>query len=190
MLKVCIHLAVPQSASWWGTLDRWTNCWMANTPLCTSPPITTMSTASNCWWRMWVHHRIDYFLLLHRRRKHRKQTWLLAFKKTNQNTHEVKNERFLISTRQNNVRISVGIRIRCLITAYVDYHTRSLRGRELFNCDLQQWNSAKFVVSFWCFISVCRLSFCYLVFWLLACLLAWLAGWLIYSWLIIMSTDW
>ena len=41
----------------------------------------------------------------------RKQRWLLAFKKTNQNTHEVKNERFLISTRQNNVRI---FGIRCL----------------------------------------------------------------------------
>ena len=27
------------------------------------------------------------------------------FKKTNQNTQEVKNERFLVSTRQNNVQI-------------------------------------------------------------------------------------
>ena len=31
----------------------------------------------------------------------------IAFKKTNQNTQEVNNERFLISTRQNNVQIFV-----------------------------------------------------------------------------------
>ena len=37
----------------------------------------------------------------------RKQRWLLAFKKTNQNTQEVKLERFFISTRQNNVIIFV-----------------------------------------------------------------------------------
>ena len=36
---------------------------------------------------------------------------MLAFKKTNQNTQEVKHERFLISTRQNNVPI---FGIRCL----------------------------------------------------------------------------
>ena len=35
----------------------------------------------------------------------RKQRWLLAFKKTNQNAQEVKNARFLISTRQNNVQM-------------------------------------------------------------------------------------
>ena len=33
-------------------------------------------------------------------KKNRKQRWLLAFKKADQNTQEVKNERFLISTRQ------------------------------------------------------------------------------------------
>ena len=45
-------------------------------------------------------------------KKNLKQRWLLlAFQKRNQNTQEVKNERFLISTRQNNVRI---FGIRCL----------------------------------------------------------------------------
>ena len=34
--------------------------------------------------------------------KNQKQRWLLAFKETNQNTQEVKTERFL-KTRQNNV---------------------------------------------------------------------------------------
>ena len=41
--------------------------------------------------------------------KNQKQRWLLvkvlAFKETNQNTQEVRNERFLISTIQNNVHI-------------------------------------------------------------------------------------
>ena len=34
------------------------------------------------------------------------------------------------------------------------FQTRSLRGRELFNCDLQQWHSAEFFFSFSCFIYV------------------------------------
>ena len=37
--------------------------------------------------------------------ENRKQRWLLAFKETNQNSQEVKNERFLIWTRQDNARI-------------------------------------------------------------------------------------
>ena len=37
--------------------------------------------------------------------KNRKQRWLLAFKETNLNTQDVKNERFLIWTGKNNVGI-------------------------------------------------------------------------------------
>ena len=46
--------------------------------------------------RMWT---VNHLTVLRR-----KQRWLLAFKKTNQNTQEVKTERFLIRTRQNNVQ--------------------------------------------------------------------------------------
>ena len=48
---------------------------------------------------------------------------------TNKKTQEVTNERWLISTRQNNVR---------------NFHSRSLRGRELLTYDRQQWRSAQF----------------------------------------------
>ena len=41
----------------------------------------------------------------------RKQRWLLAFKKTNHNIQDVKNERFLMSARQYNVQM---FGIRCL----------------------------------------------------------------------------
>ena len=41
-------------------------------------------------------------ILVWREKKNRKQKWLLAYKKTNQNTQEVKNEPVLISTRQHN----------------------------------------------------------------------------------------
>ena len=43
-------------------------------------------TEQNCWF--WIF-----------KKKHPTQRWLLAFKKTYQNTQEVKNERFLITTR-------------------------------------------------------------------------------------------
>ena len=72
------------------------------------------------------------------KKPHRKQRWLLAFKKTNQNTQKVKNERFLISTRQNSANF------------------RSLRGRVFFTYDLQQWLWAKCFPHFVFYISVCR----------------------------------
>ena len=41
----------------------------------------------------------------HIRKTNRKQRWLLAFNKTNQNTQEVTNERFLTWTRYNNANV-------------------------------------------------------------------------------------
>ena len=69
----------------------------------------------------------------------------------NQKTQDGKNERLSISTWQNNVRF--------FGTPYQTYfQTRSLRGRKLFNCDLQQWHSAKCLLLFVFHIclSVCR----------------------------------
>ena len=55
-------------------------------------------------------------------------------------------------------------RIGLLVKSFI-FHTRSLRGRELFDCDLQQWHSATFfVLPFSCFISVCPLFFFFFFF--------------------------
>ena len=49
-----------------------------------------------------IFYRLSF--ILRDEKKQKKQGWLLAFKKTNQSTQEVKHEHFLISTRQNGVR--------------------------------------------------------------------------------------
>ena len=63
--------------------------------------------------------------------KNRKQRWLLTFLKTNQNTQEVNNERFLISTRQNHVRI---FGIPCLINKATNPQTCAETSQFVLSC--------------------------------------------------------
>ena len=51
-----------------------------------------------------------------------KQRWLLALKKTNQDTQKVKHERFLISTRQNKM---------CEFSAHVAFYKAADRQRDI-----------------------------------------------------------
>ena len=91
---------------------------------------------------------------------HRWQGWT-SIRFVNQNTQEVKNEPFLMSTRQTMCTFLTYVAFKFKYKAtdgktdnMKHFQTRSLRGWKHFNCDLQQWHWDKCLI-FSCFISVC-----------------------------------
>ena len=62
----------------------------------------------NSWWLLLYIIIIIIIIIIWCKKTHtQKQRWLLTLKETNQNTQEVKNERFLIWTRQNKVLVHI-----------------------------------------------------------------------------------